>query len=102
MTDYSQGRGVSPATPQLTQLERTLEKVYEVSERLARCAEAVTNPTYSVYLRDATGRTELLPVVAVRMTGGQILITVKLPEPPDQETRNRTQLEEQRLGLIQR
>jgi hypothetical protein len=85
----------------MSQLETTLGKVYEVAERLARCAEAVSNPTYSVQLV-ANGLVQLLEVVAVRMSGGQIILSVKLPEVPNPNRTATEVLKDQNRGLIQR
>jgi hypothetical protein len=87
----------------IDRLDATLLKVHEVAERLARCAEAVANPTYSVVRRGFNGN-ELLEIVSVRMTAGQIIITVKGQEQPPQDpySRNTITSETPPRGLIQR
>jgi hypothetical protein len=71
----------------LDRIDKTLEKCLEVSERLARCAEALSNPTYSVRMRDHTGRSWVLAVEAIRSCAGELVITVKAPEDMDVQQR---------------
>lgn len=60
----------------LDRIEAVLLRVIEVADRLARCAEAVSNPTYSVVERGKHGST-LLEIQSIRSTAGNIIITVK-------------------------
>jgi hypothetical protein len=98
MTDYSNDQLPEKARSQLDRFEA-------LAERMARCAEAVSNPTYAVYLQRGDGGLKLLETVAVRMTAGQIIMTVKMPgEQPEPRGQSAAIAQEQafRDRLIQR
>lgn len=55
-------------------LEDAIRKANAAAEKLLRCAESISNPTYSIVME---GRE--LEILAVRHFQGQIAITVKSP-----------------------
>lgn len=61
---------------ELQTLADAIAKANAAAERLVRCAESISNPTYSVVMRGEQGE---LQILAVRHFQGQIIITVQSP-----------------------
>jgi hypothetical protein len=57
-------------------LEEAIKKSTDAAERLLKCAESISNPTYSVTMQGQQGELEIM---AVRHFQGQIVISVKSP-----------------------
>lgn len=58
------------------QLEAAVKKAAEAAEKLLKCAESLSNPTYSVSMQGHAGELEIL---AVRHFQGQIVLMIKSP-----------------------
>jgi hypothetical protein len=57
-------------------LEEAIKKSVDAAERLTKCAESISNPTYSIAMQ---GQASTLEILAVHHFQGQICITVKSP-----------------------
>lgn len=62
------------ANPRVSSLEAAIEKANEAAAKLLRCAESISNPTYSVSMQGHKGD---LTILSVRHFQGQICIMVK-------------------------
>jgi hypothetical protein len=57
-------------------LTAAIHRASEAAEKLLKCAESISNPTYSVVMQGERGE---LQILAVRHFQGQIILTVQSP-----------------------